>query len=63
MTDIDSHFRNEGDLPATAPEFISTSDATTTLLGFASLLVATARPLRELGIAGCVGTLTALAGV
>jgi vitamin B12 transporter len=34
VTDIDSHFRNEGDLPATAPEFISTSDATTTLLGF-----------------------------
>ena len=33
---------------------------TTTLLGFASLLVATARPLRELGIAGSVGAATAL---
>lgn len=33
---------------------------TTTLLGFASLLVATARPLRELGVAGVVGSLTAL---
>ncbi len=33
----------------------------TTLLGFGSLLVATARPLRELGMAGAVGTLTALA--
>lgn len=33
----------------------------TTLLGFASLLVATARPLRELGVAGVVGSLTALA--
>lgn len=33
----------------------------TTLLGFASLLVATARPLRELGVAGAVGTVTALA--
>jgi len=32
----------------------------TTFLGFASLLVATARPLRELGIAGSVGALTAL---
>ena len=32
----------------------------TTLLGFASLLVATARPLRELGVAGAVGTVTAL---
>jgi len=32
----------------------------TTLLGFASLLVATARPLRELGIAGVIGSLTAL---
>ncbi len=32
----------------------------TTLLGFASLLVATARPLRELGIAGGVGALVAL---
>lgn len=32
----------------------------TTLLGFASLLVATARPLRELGVAGAVGTITAL---
>lgn len=32
----------------------------TTLLGFASLLVATARPLRELGIAGSIGALTAL---
>ncbi len=33
---------------------------TTTLLGFASLLIATARPLRELGIAGSVGAVTAL---
>lgn len=33
----------------------------TTLLGFASLLVATAQPLRELGIAGSVGSVTALA--
>lgn len=32
----------------------------TTLLGFLSLLVATARPLRELGVAGAVGTVTAL---
>jgi uncharacterized protein len=32
----------------------------TTLLGFASLLVATARPLRELGVAGVVGTVVAL---
>lgn len=33
---------------------------TTTLLGFLSLLVATARPLRELGVAGAVGTLVAI---
>jgi len=33
----------------------------TTLVGFLSLLVATARPLRELGIAGAVGAATALA--
>ena len=33
----------------------------TTLMGFLSLLVATARPLRELGIAGAVGAATALA--
>ena len=33
---------------------------TTTLLGFLSLLVATAKPLRELGIAGAIGTLTAI---
>ena len=33
---------------------------TTTLLGFASLLIATAQPLRELGMAGMVGTLAAL---
>jgi predicted RND superfamily exporter protein len=32
----------------------------TTLLGFLSLLVATARPLRELGMAGAVGALAAL---
>ena len=32
----------------------------TTLLGFTSLLLATAKPLRELGIAGAVGALTAL---
>ncbi len=32
----------------------------TTFLGFASLLVASARPLRELGIAGVVGASTAL---
>jgi predicted RND superfamily exporter protein len=32
----------------------------TTLLGFLSLLIATARPLRELGIAGAIGTVTAL---
>jgi predicted RND superfamily exporter protein len=32
----------------------------TTALGFASLLVATARPLRELGVAGGVGTVCAL---
>ncbi len=34
---------------------------TTTLLGFSSLLIATARPLRELGVAGAVGAVTALA--
>jgi predicted RND superfamily exporter protein len=33
----------------------------TTLLGFLSLLVASAKPLRELGIAGAIGTLTAIA--
>ena len=33
----------------------------TTLLGFLSLLVATARPLRELGMAGAIGTVTAIA--
>jgi predicted RND superfamily exporter protein len=33
----------------------------TTLMGFLSLLVATARPLRELGIAGAIGAATALA--
>jgi predicted RND superfamily exporter protein len=33
---------------------------TTTLLGFASLLIASAQPLRELGIAGVIGTLTAM---
>jgi uncharacterized protein len=32
----------------------------TTLLGFGSLLIATARPLRELGVAGAVGAVTAL---
>jgi len=32
----------------------------TTLLGFLSLLVATARPLRELGVAGAIGTVTAI---
>jgi predicted RND superfamily exporter protein len=32
----------------------------TTLLGFLSLLVATARPLRELGVAGAIGTVTAM---
>jgi predicted RND superfamily exporter protein len=32
----------------------------TTLLGFTSLLIATARPLRELGVAGAVGSVTAL---
>jgi predicted RND superfamily exporter protein len=32
----------------------------TTLLGFLSLLIATARPLRDLGVAGAVGTVTAL---
>jgi predicted RND superfamily exporter protein len=32
----------------------------TTLLGFLSLLVATAKPLRELGIAGAIGTVTAI---
>jgi predicted RND superfamily exporter protein len=32
----------------------------TTLLGFLSLLVATAKPLRELGVAGAVGSLAAL---
>ncbi len=32
----------------------------TTLLGFASLLVASAQPLRELGIAGAVGAATAM---
>ncbi|MDH3206470.1 MAG: MMPL family transporter [Gemmatimonadota bacterium] len=32
----------------------------TTLLGFLSLLIATARPLRELGMAGAVGSLCAL---
>jgi hypothetical protein len=34
---------------------------TTTLLGFLSLLVATAKPLRELGTAGAIGTMTAMA--
>ncbi len=34
---------------------------TTTFLGFASLLIATAQPLRELGVAGIAGTLAALA--
>ena len=33
----------------------------TTLMGFLSLLVASARPLRELGIAGAIGAATALA--
>ena len=33
----------------------------TTLLGFLSLLVASAKPLRELGIAGAIGTVTAIA--
>jgi predicted RND superfamily exporter protein len=33
---------------------------TTTLLGFVSLLAATARPLRELGLAGAIGTIAAL---
>jgi len=33
----------------------------TTLCGFVSLLLATAKPLRELGVAGAIGTLTALA--
>jgi len=33
----------------------------TTLLGFLSLLVASAKPLRELGIAGAIGALTAIA--
>jgi len=32
----------------------------TTMLGFASLLVATARPLRELGVSGAAGALTAM---
>jgi len=32
----------------------------TTLLGFLSLLIATARPLRDLGVAGAVGTLAAI---
>ncbi|NIP81131.1 MAG: hypothetical protein GWM90_18710, partial [Gemmatimonadetes bacterium] len=32
----------------------------TTLLGFASLLIASARPLRELGVAGVVGSATAI---
>ena len=34
---------------------------TTTLMGFCSLLVASAQPLRELGIAGAIGTLVAMA--
>ena len=33
---------------------------TTTLLGFSSLLFASAKPLRELGLAGAVGTIVAL---
>lgn len=33
----------------------------TTLMGFCSLLVASAQPLRELGIAGAIGTLVAMA--
>ncbi|UCD23903.1 MAG: MMPL family transporter [Gemmatimonadota bacterium] len=33
---------------------------TTTLLGFLSLLVASAKPLRELGMAGAIGTVTAI---
>ncbi|HUF76305.1 MAG TPA: MMPL family transporter [Longimicrobiales bacterium] len=32
----------------------------TTLLGFLSLLIATARPLRDLGVAGAVGTVAAI---
>jgi predicted RND superfamily exporter protein len=32
----------------------------TTLLGFLSLLIATAQPLKELGLAGAIGTLTAI---
>jgi len=32
----------------------------TTLLGFLSLLIASAQPLRELGVAGAIGTLTAI---
>jgi predicted RND superfamily exporter protein len=32
----------------------------TTLLGFLSLLIASAQPLRELGLAGAIGTLTAI---
>ena len=32
---------------------------TTTLLGFLSLLLATAKPLRDLGVAGAIGTVTA----
>jgi uncharacterized protein len=34
---------------------------TTTFLGFLSLLIATAKPLRELGLAGGIGALTAMA--
>lgn len=34
---------------------------TTTLLGFLSLLVASAKPLRELGVAGAIGAATAMA--
>lgn len=40
-----------------APSFWS---MVTTVLGFLSLLVASARPLRELGLAGAVGTVTAM---
>ena len=34
---------------------------TTTLLGFLSLLIASAKPLRELGVAGAIGAATAMA--
>jgi len=60
---LTANFRRLGDLPAA---LAVTGEASfwcmaTTLAGFASLLLASAEPLRELGKAGAIGTLVALA--